>query len=39
MQITKGGKVFVLVKMDKTTGGYFRWGFINLNDLEKALQN
>jgi len=35
IQVTKGGKVFVLSKDGQTTGGYFRWGFINLNDLEQ----
>jgi allophanate hydrolase subunit 2 len=35
IQITKGGKVFILSKDGQTTGGYYRWGFLKVEDLEK----
>jgi antagonist of KipI len=38
IQITKGGKVFILGKDGQTTGGYFRWGFLSEGDLERLYQ-
>ena len=35
VQVTTSGKVFILGKDGQTTGGYFRWGFVNQGDLEK----
>ena len=33
IQITKAGKIYILGRDGQTTGGYFRWGFINEKDL------
>ncbi|HMP31623.1 MAG TPA: hypothetical protein PKD85_18620 [Saprospiraceae bacterium] len=38
IQITTGGKVFILSNDGQTTGGYFRWGFITQSDLEKIYE-
>lgn len=35
IQVTPSGKVYVLSKDAQTTGGYYRLGFVSLDDLEK----